>query len=253
MWNMKALTLTNQKIWLIRKFLQANKRTHGSAKNYMPPIYGWGEGHKKQFIYNLEWKCGQCRSEIRLHVLCSLILIYSVHKSFLCHQQQRKSKISSVMTHLRFSKFYNIKADIVQKCQGVGCQARLWTSPHLILKHIHKNYLIFSQNISVLKTPVKENILSHNDPCFQSNIAVRNLPVSHMCEVKFHDVIGKSTVHLYSYAKHSKAWLNYMAKQVCFGPLFFNLIVWIQLCDKKNLTFVDCCDKILLNLSWKCY
>ena len=30
-----------------------------------------------------------------------------------------------------------------------------------------------------------------------------------------------------------------------FGTLFFNLIRWIQLCDKKNLTFVDCCDKIL--------
>ena len=25
-----------------------------------------------------------------------------------------------------------------------------------------------------------------------------------------------------------------MAKLVCFGPLFFNLIRWIQLCDKKE-------------------
>ena len=33
---------------------------------------------KTQFCYNIE--CGQCRSEIRLHVLCSLILIYTVHK-----------------------------------------------------------------------------------------------------------------------------------------------------------------------------
>ena len=29
-----------------------------------------------------------------------------------------------------------------------------------------------------------------------------------------------------------------MAKWVCFGPLFFNLIRLIQLCDKKNLTFL---------------
>ena len=29
---------------------------------------------KKRFSYNIEWKCGQCRSEIRLHVLYSLIL-----------------------------------------------------------------------------------------------------------------------------------------------------------------------------------
>ena len=28
---------------------------------------------KKRFSYNLEHKCGQCGSEIRLHVLCSLI------------------------------------------------------------------------------------------------------------------------------------------------------------------------------------
>ena len=44
---------------------------------------------KKQFISNLEWKYGPCRSEIRLHVLCSLIFIYTVHKSFLSRQQYR--------------------------------------------------------------------------------------------------------------------------------------------------------------------
>ena len=42
-----------------------------------------------------------------------------------------------------------------------------------------------------------------------------------------------------------------MAKWVYFRPLFFNLIRLIQLCDKKNLTFVDCWDRILLNSSWK--
>ena len=42
-----------------------------------------------------------------------------------------------------------------------------------------------------------------------------------------------------------------MAKWVCFGPLFFNLIRLIQLCDKENLTFIDCWDKIILNSSWK--
>ena len=34
-----------------------------------------------------------------------------------------------------------------------------------------------------------------------------------------------------------------MAKIVCFGPLVFNIIRLVQLCDKKNLTFVDCWDK----------
>ena len=42
-----------------------------------------------------------------------------------------------------------------------------------------------------------------------------------------------------------------MAEWVCFGTLFFTLIGWIQLCDKKNMTFIDCYDKILLNESWK--
>ena len=30
---------------------------------------------------------------------------------------------------------------------------------------------------------------------------------------------------------------------------FLYLICWIQSCDKKNLTFDDCCDRILLNSS----
>ena len=41
-----------------------------------------------------------------------------------------------------------------------------------------------------------------------------------------------------------------MAKWVCFGLVFFQFDWRIQLFDKKNLTFVDCCDKILLNSSW---
>ena len=37
--NMKALTLTNQKMWPMLKFLQTKTQTNGQAKNYMPPIY----------------------------------------------------------------------------------------------------------------------------------------------------------------------------------------------------------------------
>ena len=44
-----------------------------------------------------------------------------------------------------------------------------------------------------------------------------------------------------------------MAKLECFGTLFVILIRLIQLCDKKNLTFAYCCDKILLNSSWKMF
>ena len=41
---------------------------------------------------------------------------------------------------------------------------------------------------------------------------------------------------------------NLHGQMSMFWTLFFsNLIRWIQLFDEKYLTFVDCCDKILLN------
>ena len=40
---------------------------------------------RKQFSCSLELKYGQCRSKIRLHRMCSLILIYIVHNSYWCH------------------------------------------------------------------------------------------------------------------------------------------------------------------------
>ena len=44
-------------------------------------------------------------------------------------------------------------------------------------------------------------ILSHNNPRFQCNIAITNFLVSHTCEIRLHDVIGQSIVHIYFYAK----------------------------------------------------
>ena len=46
--------------------------------------------------------------------------------------------------------------------------------------------------------------LSHNNPYFPCNIAITNFLVLHTCEIRFHDVIGQSTVHMYSYAKIPK-------------------------------------------------
>ena len=43
--------------------------------------------------------------------------------------------------------------------------------------------------------------LSHKKPCFQCNAAITNFLVSNTCEIRFHDVIGQSTVPMYSYAK----------------------------------------------------
>ena len=51
---------------------------------------------------------------------------------------------------------------------------------------------------------VSGNVLSYNNPCFHCNIAITNFLVSHTCELKFHDVIDLSAVHMYSYAKIRK-------------------------------------------------
>ena len=42
---------------------------------------------------------------------------------------------------------------------------------------------------------------------------------------------------------------NQQGQMTMFWNLIFYLIYWIQLCDKKNLTFIDCCGKISLTLS----
>ena len=59
---------------------------------------------------------------------------------------------------------------------------------------------------------IQNEILSHNNPCFQCNTAITNFLVSNTCEIRFHDVICQSTVPMYSPAKNSKTWLIYMAK-----------------------------------------
>ena len=92
--------------------------------------------------------------------------------------------------------------------------------------------------------------LSHNNPCFPCNIAITNFLILYTCEIRFYDIIDR-TVHTLTSLRHPTQKFQNMAKWVCFGPLFFNLIRLIQWCDKKNLTFVDCWDKIILNSSWK--
>ena len=76
----------------------------------------------------------------------------------------------------------------------------------------------------------RETFLSHNNPCFRCNLAINIVLVSHTFEIRFHDVIGRSTVTMYSNAKILEpTWPN----EYGFDPIFFNLIRWIQLCDKK--------------------
>ena len=92
-------------------------------------------------------------------------------------------------------------------------------------------------------TTTEKSFLSQNKKrSFQYNIALANFLVSNTCEIKFCDVIGQSTNDV-------KAKILNHSQMICFGTLFFNSIRWIQLHDEKNLTFVDCCKRILLNSS----
>ena len=65
-----------------------------------------------------------------------------------------------------------------------------------------------------------------------------------MCKTRFHDVIDSTAClhHDDILRKNTKTWPN----DYDLVPYLFNLISWIQLCDKKNLAFVDCFDKVLL-------
>ena len=66
----------------------------------------------------------------------------------------------------------------------------------------------------------KSCILSPNNTCFQCNIAITNFLVLHTCAIRFHDVIGQSTVHMHSYAKILKhGWSTWPNKYV-LDPFF---------------------------------
>ena len=58
-----------------------------------------------------------------------------------------------------------------------------------------------------------------------------NFLVSHTCEIRFHDITGQTTVHMYPYAKfQNMADLH----EYILDPYFF-VIRWIQSCDKKKI------------------
>ena len=106
------------------------------------------------------------------------------------------------------------------------------------------DYIILPHRLLWEKENKTNLIWSHKNPCFQCNVAITNFLVSHTCEIRFNDFIGQSTVPMYSYSKipkHGWPWRT----------LFFNLIRWIQLCDKKIWYSLTVVIKFLLKLSWK--
>ena len=62
----------------------------------------------EQLSYNLNWHCGECRSEIRLHILCRLILIYTVHIKLVL-STARKDLSHSQLQSLIFLKKKEVK------------------------------------------------------------------------------------------------------------------------------------------------
>ena len=62
---------------------------------------------------------------------------------------------------------------------------------------------------------------SHNNPCFQCNIAITNFLALHTCEIRFHDVIGKCTVHDYIFLrKNLKHGLPTWPNEYILDPYF---------------------------------
>ena len=67
--------------------------------------------------------------------------------------------------------------------------------------------------------------LSHKKPCFHCNIAITNFLVSNTCEIRFHDVISQSTVHMYYYAKIVKHGRPTWPNEYVLNPYFLILFV----------------------------
>ena len=106
------------------------------------------------------------------------------------------------MPHQRFQRFDNAFSTILVLYNGDQQQCISFVS------------LTITENNSVSKPPTsleamkgsiifsaQRNHLSHNNACFPCNIAITNFLVSHTYEIRFHDVIGRSNVHMYTYAK----------------------------------------------------
>ena len=104
-----------------------------------------------------------------------------------------------------------------------------------------ENNLTMDQS-KILLCGEEKTLLSHNNPCFQCYIPIKNVLVLHVLYVY---------LLMSSYTKIPKHDWPTWSNEYVLDPYFFNSVHWIQLCDKKNLTFFDCWDEILLNLSWK--
>ena len=66
------------------------------------------------------------------------------------------------------------------------------------------SYGLYGNSSKDFGCKTRENNLSHNNHRLQCNVAITNCLISDTYKMGFHDVIGQSTVPVYSYAKISK-------------------------------------------------
>ena len=72
-------------------------------------------------------------------------------------------------------------------------------------------------------------LLSHNNPCFRCDIAILNFLVLHTCEIRFHDVIGQSTV-LRETTSSSMAASGFLIQYLttALGRILFSSVVMVM-------------------------
>ena len=118
---------------------------------------------KKPFHFYVEWKCGQCWSEIRLYILYSLILIYIVHRSCL----NLSSSVRKEFTDILARSLYLLSL-LTKKMRKAKCllQKMLILNPFP-----NKPWFLRVCRTSALKTPwEKEKLLVTSNFSFSHSV-----------------------------------------------------------------------------------
>ena len=97
---------------------------------------------------------------------------------------------------------------------GAGCFKKMNPATGAI-----KRYLIVASECQHYNL-ANHNVICIHNICFKCNITITNFLVSHTCEIRIDDVVGQSTVPIYSYAKIPKHGLPTWPNEYEFEPYF---------------------------------
>ena len=77
-------------------------------------------------------------------------------------------------------------------------QSKILSSRHVLKHFVDKMDFMDSEVCDDLLGIMHhvDAFLSHNNSCFQCNITITNFLVLHTCEIRIHDVIGR-TIHIF--------------------------------------------------------